>query len=80
MPRRNQPVKSSAHRTPPVFDTDKEGDLNLRGRLTQDRGSYQSSHGTRGYGDDDERADPDDAKVKGRSRANHPADRQHAQC
>jgi hypothetical protein len=34
----------------------------------EDRGSYQSNHATTGTGSDDERSDPDDAKVKGQSR------------
>jgi hypothetical protein len=33
-----------------------------------DPGSVQSNHALRGLGTDDERADADDAKVKGRSR------------
>jgi hypothetical protein len=43
------------------------GDMELRDTL-DDPGSYQSNHGATGFGSDDDHADPDDAKVQGRSR------------
>jgi hypothetical protein len=51
---------------PPVEQID-EGDVSLRDQVP-DPGSVQSNHGSTGYGGDDDRADPDDAKVKGQSR------------
>jgi len=68
MPRKNQrprPVEQPPADRPSTEPV--EGDMSLRDQLP-DPGSYQSNHGTTGYGGDDERADPDDAKVQGQSR------------
>jgi hypothetical protein len=43
------------------------GDTSLRDEVP-DPGTVQSNHAMRGYGGDDERADADEYKVKGRSR------------
>ena len=56
-----------ARKTPPAIETGEPGDISLRGRVA-DPGSHQSSHGSTGFGGDDEHADADDYKVKGQSR------------
>jgi hypothetical protein len=71
MPQSNQPrdpdeTVSSADRPQAPLDAT-EGDLSMRDAL-DDPGSYQSNHGNTGFGGDDDHADPDDAKVQGRSR------------
>jgi hypothetical protein len=57
---------ASAEETQPAPEAT-EGDVSL-GDVLDDPGSYQSNHGNTGFGDDDDHADPDDAKVQGRGR------------
>jgi hypothetical protein len=59
VPEKRRPTRPE--RKPPAED------VSMRDKI-EDRGSYQSNHATTGTGSDDERSDPDDAKVKGQSR------------
>ena len=70
MPKRTADRRRAARKTPPTVETGEADDINLRQSLPpqSDPSSYQSSHGTTGYGDDDEHADQEDAKVKGQGR------------
>jgi hypothetical protein len=62
-----QPGGPSRQSAPPQPPEASGSDLPIRDTLA-DPGSYQSNHATTGYGSDDDHADPDDAKVQGRSR------------
>ncbi len=64
-PEESVPLTETAAET--AADQPTTDDMPLRDQLP-DPGSYQSNHGATGYGGDDERADPDDAKVRGQSR------------
>jgi hypothetical protein len=70
---RNDTTRRTTARGPdPDRGFDETGMDDLRAATPNDpgaAGSAQGNHGNTGYGGDDDRADPDDAKVTGQSRA-----------